>query len=223
MTAPDRHFDLDLPARRRRHARLIAALAELIGACADAAGAVYRPIAAALPDQEAVEVAVRPCIQVSGAAAVLLDRARAEDDARWLAAVARERTEARRTYAARCVVAEAQGLAEQVGPSGAHGVPLPTVHQSAAMDLVSAGDEVAALWRRDPEEAVALVRELVAGGELAPDEVLDEAVDSAVLTGLLALQEARAVSDPSTAAELCLSAVPHFALAVALASVDLDT
>ncbi|MFF4739954.1 hypothetical protein ACFY2W_29340 [Streptomyces sp. NPDC001262] len=73
---------------------------------------------------------------------------------------------------------------------------------------MSAGDEVAARWRRDPEEAAALVRELVAGGELAADEVLDEAVDSAVLTGLLVLQEARATSDPGTAAELCLSAIP---------------
>ncbi len=51
-------------------------------------------------------------------------------------------------------------------------------------------------------------------------DVLDEAVDSAVLTGLLALQEARTASDPSTAAELCLSAVPHIALAVTLASAD---
>ncbi|WP_326763266.1 hypothetical protein OG978_47175 (plasmid) [Streptomyces sp. NBC_01591] len=66
-------------------------------------------------------------------------------------------------------------------------------------------------------EAAAWLRELVAGGELAADEVLDEAVDSAVLTGLLALQEARTATDPSTAAELCLNAVPHIAL-VTLAS-----
>ncbi|GAA0444349.1 hypothetical protein ACFQ2B_00425 [Streptomyces stramineus] len=42
-----------------------------------------------------------------------------------------------------------------------------------------------------------------------------------MLTGLLALQEVQTASDPSTAAELCLSAVPHIALAVALASADL--
>jgi hypothetical protein len=216
---PDR---LDLPARRRRHARLIAALTTLIGACAEAAGAVYQPIAAAPPGQEAVEVAFLPCLQVSLTAATLLDHARAEDDARWPTAVAREQEEARRTYAARCAVAAAQELAEQAGPPGEHGVPLPTVEQSSAMDLVSAGDEVAARWLNDPEETAALVRELVASGELAADEVLDEAVDSAVLTGLLALQEARTASDPSTAAELCLSAVPHIALAVILASADLD-
>ena len=217
-TTPDR---LALPARRRRHSRLIAALTTLIGSCADAAGAVYQPIAAAPPGQEAVEVSLLPCVQVSLSAAPLLDRARTEDNARWPAAMAREREEARQTYAARCAVAEAQELAEQADPPGEHGVPLPTVEQSAAMDLVGVGDEVAARWLDDPEEAGAFVRKLEVSGELTADEVLDEAVDSAVVAGLLALQEARTASDPSTAAEFCLSAVPHIALAVTLASADL--
>ncbi|GAA3017846.1 hypothetical protein Sfulv_61350 [Streptomyces fulvorobeus] len=66
--------------------------------------------------------------------------------------------------------------------------------------------------------------ELTAGGELSVDEVLDAAVDAAAVCGLLVLAEARttATSDPSTAAELCLTAVSHLALAVALASADLD-
>ncbi|MGI5262511.1 hypothetical protein [Streptomyces angustmyceticus] len=213
---------MDLPARRRRHARLIAALTTLIGACADAAGAVYQPIAAASPGTEDVEVTVWPCIQVSLTAATLLDRARAEDDARWPAAMAWERARAQRTYAARCAVAQAQEFVGQGDPSGQNDVPLPTVEQAAAMDLVSAGTEVTAHWRTDPEEAVTLVYELAAGGELAVDEILDEAVDAAVATGLLALQEARTSPDPSTAAELCLSAVSHIALAVTLASADLD-
>ncbi|MFB8442690.1 hypothetical protein ACFC7A_26930 [Streptomyces niveus] len=218
MTAtPNR---LDLPARRRRHARLIAALTTLIGACAEAAGAVYEPIAAAPPDQESVEVAILPCIQVSLTAATLLDRAHAEDDARWPAAVAWEREEARRTYAARWAVAEAQELTEEARPPGKHSVPLPTAQQFAALASASAGDEIAMLWLNDPEEAVVLLRELVASGELTADEVLDEAVDSAVLTGLLALEAVRTSADPSTAAERCLSAVPHIALAIALASAD---
>ncbi|MEU8134932.1 hypothetical protein [Streptodolium elevatio] len=208
------------PARRRRHARLIAALTTLIGACAEAADAVYRPIAAAEPGQEAVEVSVWPCVQVSLAAADLLDRARAEDDARWPDAVAWERAQARRMYASRCAVAQAQEFVQ--GDPGRDGVPLPTVEQAAAMDVASAGSDVAARWRSDPGEAVALVRELTAGGELAVEEVLDEAVDAAVVTGLLALQEARTAPDPSTAAELCLNAVPHITLAVSLASADLD-
>ncbi|MFD6187171.1 hypothetical protein [Streptomyces goshikiensis] len=119
-------------------------------------------------------------------------------------------------------MAQAQEIAEQGDPPGQDDVPLPTVEQAAAMDLVSAGAEVTARWRSDPEEAVALVHELAAGGELAVNEILDEAVDAAVLTGLLALQEARTAPDPSTAAELCLGAVPHITLAVALASADLD-
>ncbi|MFE9406859.1 hypothetical protein ACFYNY_34690 [Streptomyces sp. NPDC006530] len=213
---------LDMPARRRRHARLIAALTTLIGACAEAAGAVYQPIAAAPPGQGAVEVNLLPCHQVSLSAALLLDLARSEDEAGWSAVVAWERQESRRTYAARCAVAAAQELIEEADPPGEHGVPLPTVEQAAAMDLVSAGTEVAAQWRADPEAAVVLVHELAAGGELAVDEILDEATDAAVLTGLLALHEARTAPDPSTAAELCLGAVPHIALAVALASADLD-
>ncbi|MEV5567907.1 hypothetical protein AB0L54_34390 [Streptomyces sp. NPDC052196] len=159
---------------------------------------------------------VLPCVQVSLTAAALLDRARAEDDARWPDAVAWERAQAQRTYAARCAVAQAQEVVEQ------RDLPLPTVEQGAAMDLVDAGTEVSACWRTDPETAVALVHELAAGGELGVDEILDEAVDAAAVTGLLALQEARTAPDPSTAAEFCLSAVSHIALAVTLASVDLE-
>ncbi|MFF9025627.1 hypothetical protein [Streptomyces eurythermus] len=211
-TTPDR---LDLPARRRRNARLIAALTQLIGACAEAAGAVYQPIATAPPGQEAVEVNLLSCIQVSLSAALLLDAARAEDDAWWPAAVARERAAARRTFAARCAVAAAVDAMEPDEPLGGHG-------QAAAMELVSAGEDVAACWRHDPEQAVALVQELVASGEFTEDEVLDDAVDCAVMLGLLTLQEVRTASDPSAAAELCLSAVSHIALAVTLASADLD-
>ena len=185
---------------------------------------MYGPIAAAPPGQEGVVVTVLPCVQVSLSAAALLDRARAEDDARWPAAVAREREAARRTYAARCAVTYAQEVVdpEECVSSVPGAVALPTVEQTAAMDLVSAGDEFAARWREDPQEAVVLVRELVAGGELTVDEVLDQAVDATVVAGLLALRQARAASDPSTAAELCLGAVPHIALAITLASADLD-
>ncbi|MEU3136355.1 hypothetical protein ABZ691_26680 [Streptomyces sp. NPDC006854] len=68
------------------------------------------------------------------------------------------------------------------------------------------------------------MRELTAGGELVVDEVLDAAVDAMVVCGLLALAEARttATVDPSAAAEQCLTAVPYLALAVTLASTDLD-
>lgn len=66
------------------------------------------------------------------------------------------------------------------------------------------------------------MHELAVGGGLAVDEILDAVVDAAVATGLLALQEVRTAPDASTAAELCLSAVSHIAVAVTLASADLD-
>ncbi|MFE1370048.1 hypothetical protein ACFW84_38230 [Streptomyces anulatus] len=180
------------------------------------------PIAAAPPDQEGVEVETLSCMRVAMSGPLLLDLARSQDTARWPDAVAQEDAASRRTYAARCALAEAQDAVHQLGPDRGP-VPLPTTGQGAMMDLVGAGDEVAACWRRDPQKAAALVLELTAGGELAVDEVLDAAVDTVVVCGLLALAEARtaATTDPSTAAELCLAAVPHLALAVTLASADL--
>ncbi|MGW7415803.1 hypothetical protein [Streptomyces sp. NPDC054863] len=216
MTAPDR---LDLPARRRRHVRLIAALTELIGASAEAASAVFSPIATAPPAQEAVPVDLMPIKKVALTAALALDHARGQDEDRWPAAVAREQKAAARTYSARYAVARAQSL---LADPGLPGMPLPTAEQAADVDLISAGDAVAAQWRHDTERAVALVRELAAGGELAVDEVLDAALDSTVLTGLVALHTAADASDPSTAAERCVEAIPYLVLAVTLASVDLD-
>ncbi|MEV7898260.1 hypothetical protein [Streptomyces cyaneofuscatus] len=221
-TTPDSPTAPVRPARRRRHARLIAALTTLIGACAEAAGEVYGPIAAAPPDQETVAVETLACVRVAMSAPLPLDRARSEDAARWPQAVVREDAAARRAYAARCALADAQDAVHRPGPARGP-VRLPTVEQGAAMELVSAGDEVAARWRDDPQGAAALVLELAAGGELTVDEVLDAAVDAAVVSGLLALGQVRtaAMSDPSTAAELCLAAVPYFAHAVALAGADL--
>ncbi len=52
------------------------------------------------------------CVQVSLTATALVDRARDEDDARWPAVATWERARARRTYASRCAVAQAQELVE---------------------------------------------------------------------------------------------------------------
>ncbi|WP_327075493.1 hypothetical protein OG196_42950 (plasmid) [Kitasatospora purpeofusca] len=216
MTATPSH--LDLPARRRRHARLIAALTTAVGACAEAAGKVYGPIAAAPPGQEEVVVDPLPVVYLSHTAAPLLEAARAEDEARWPDAVAREREQGRRTFAARVAVARAQELLEEPGAPGP--VPLPTAEQGAAIDLASAGDEIAELWREDPAQALARAGELAAGGEFTAAEVLDTAVDTAIGAGLLALVDARTATEPSLMAEQCLQAVPHLVLAVALASAD---
>ncbi|MBV6703155.1 hypothetical protein KV557_39720 [Kitasatospora aureofaciens] len=161
-----------------------------------------------------------PVVYLGHTAAPLLEAARAEDDARWSAAVAREREQAQRTSAARVALARAQEIVEE--PELSWPVPLPNAQQSAAIDLAGAGDQVAELWRADPEQAAALVRELAAGGEFNAAEVLDAAVEAAIGTALLALADAGMASDPSMKAEQCLEAVPYLVLAVALASADLD-
>ncbi|MFD0344882.1 hypothetical protein ACFQ0M_00025 [Kitasatospora aburaviensis] len=157
----DRDSRLDLPARRRRHARLIAALTTTVGACASAAQALYQPVADAPPGQEAVVVDPSRW-STSATRPPRCWRARAEDEARWPAAVAREREreQAERTSAARVALARAQEIVEEPGASWP--VPLPTAEQGAVIDLAGAGDEVAELWRDDPAKAAVLVRELAA-------------------------------------------------------------
>ncbi|MFJ4672676.1 hypothetical protein [Kitasatospora purpeofusca] len=216
MTATPSH--LDLPARRRRNARLIAALTTAVGACASAAQALYQPVADAPPGQEAVVVDPLPVVYLSHTAAPLLEAARAEDEARWPAVVEWEREQSRRAFAARVALARAQEIVEEPGVPGP--VPLPTAEQGAAIDLAGAGDAVAELWREDPAQALALAQELAAGGEFTAAEVLDTAVDTAIGAGLLALADARTASDPGLMAEQCLQAVPYLVLAVALASAD---
>ncbi|MFD8599321.1 hypothetical protein ACFV1L_30395 [Kitasatospora sp. NPDC059646] len=212
---------LDLPARRRRHARLIAALTTTVGACATAAQALYQPIADAPPGQQEVVVDPLPVVYLSRTAAPLLEAARAEDDARWPAAVAREREQARRTSAARVALARAQEIVEEPGLDWP--VPLPTSEQGAAIDLAAVADVVAELWPEDPPRAAALIREYEASGEFTAAEVLDAAVDAAIASGLLVLlNDAATASDPSMMAEQCLQAAPYLVLAVALASADLD-
>ncbi|MFF2957266.1 hypothetical protein ACFVVU_38770 [Kitasatospora sp. NPDC057965] len=161
-----------------------------------------------------------PVVYLGHTAAPLLEAARAEDEARWPAAVARERERARRTSAARVALARAQVIVEEPGVSWP--VPLPSVERSAVVDLAGAGGEVAELWRDDQAKAAGLVRELAAGGEFTAVEVLDAALDAAIGAALPALAEAGTASNPSMMAEHCLGAVPCLALAVALASADID-
>ncbi|WP_158991494.1 hypothetical protein [Streptomyces griseus] len=86
-----------------------------------------------------------------------------EDAARWPGEVAREDAAARRTYAARCALADAQDAVR--GPGRDRGpVPLPTAGQGAAMELVAAGDEVAARWREEPAQGTALGTRTRSGG-----------------------------------------------------------
>ena len=213
---------LDLPSRRRRHACLIATLAAMVGDCASAATAVYGPIALAAPEQTDVAVNLWLMAGLRLSAGERLDRACAEDAARWPAA-ATEQTQAERTFAARCAAAEAERILTEsaLGPSAGPGaIALPIAAQSATIDLVGASADLLALFADDPVRAIGHLQALVASGEFTADQVLDEACATAALTGLMVLQQAQRESDPSTAAEACLVAGRHFSLAVAVASTD---
>ncbi|MFH9610810.1 hypothetical protein [Streptomyces sp. NPDC017448] len=107
------------PARRRRHARLIAAPTTPIGVCAEAAGEVYGPIAAVPPAQEGVAVEMLTCTRAALTAPLLLDMVHSEEDARRPDEVVREEAASRRTYAARCAPADAHDAVHLPARAGA--------------------------------------------------------------------------------------------------------
>ncbi|MFD3920275.1 hypothetical protein [Streptomyces sp. NPDC058595] len=210
--------NLQLPARRRRNARLIATLTHVIGDCAAAAGSVYGPIATAPPEQGDVSVSVWPFAALALSASTRLEAAGAEDDVRWPAAVAAEEKDRDRTFAARCVAAEA----EQITADPAYADTIFSAAQHAAMEGLGVGADFLIDLLDDPHQAIDRARERAASGELTVDEILDEATDTAVLSGLLALRQAQKEQDPSTAAETCLAASRHFVLAIQVASTDIE-
>ncbi|MFK0112929.1 hypothetical protein [Streptomyces sp. NPDC091217] len=95
-----------------------------------------------------------------------------------------------------------------------------TVTRCAAAALADAGADFLADLLDHPAQAVRRAQELAGEGGFTLDQILDEATDSAVLSGLLSLHEAQRESDPGTAAAKCLAAAGHFALAVSVVSVD---
>ncbi|WP_079171026.1 hypothetical protein [Streptomyces sp. CC53] len=217
--------EAEAPARRRRHARLIATLAELVGECASAALGVYGPIAYAPPRAGGVPVNVGGISGLALSAAERLDRAVAQDAARWPAEVSREDAHARDTFHRRCAAAEADQVvidAQFGGGSFSGEGTVPTPPQAAAMDLAEAGGEFLDALDPDPADALAFILGLTASGEYSARGVLDEATRTAVLRACLVLREAAREEDPSMAAERCLTASRHLALAVSAASIDLD-
>ncbi|MFE4829967.1 hypothetical protein [Streptomyces sp. NPDC056672] len=168
-----------------------------------------------------------PLNQLSLSASTLLDKARAEDCERWPHVVAAEKRADEQTFTARCVASEA----ERVLFEAEHGeeavqspsaIPLPSPSQWAALAPIAAGTDFLTDLLDDPESAIERLHEMEATGEFTANRILDEAADTAVLSGLLGLREAQRESDPSTAAEKCLVASRHFALAVSLASADVE-
>ncbi|MGW9132270.1 hypothetical protein [Streptomyces sp. NPDC055681] len=95
---------------------------------------------------------------------------------------------------------------------------------STEKEAVPAQTDVGADFPADllgsPAQAVKRAQELASTGEFTVDQILDEATDSAVLSGLLALHEAQRQSAPGTAAAKCLAATGHFVLAVSVMSLD---
>jgi hypothetical protein len=71
-----------------------------------------------------------------------------------------------------------------------------------------------------PTQAVRRAQDLASTGEFTVDQILDEAADSAVLSGLLALHEVQRQSAPGAAVAKCLAATGHFALAASVISLD---
>ncbi|MEV4505994.1 hypothetical protein [Streptomyces klenkii] len=218
-----------MPSRRRRHARLIATLTDLIGDCAAAAGAVYRPVADAPPEQVDVPVDLWPLSALSLSASTRLDVARAQDAARWPTAVVQEQEDQQRTFAARCAAAEGEQILYEAEFGDTSGrpqppgvIPLSTVLQSAAMALAGAGADFLTELLDDPEQAISRLHETAATGEFTTKEILDEATDMAVMSGLMSLREAQRMPAPSTAAEGCLAASRSFALAVFVASAEAE-
>ena len=218
--------DLKSLARRRRHATLIATLTDLVGQCAAAAGAVYRPIAEAPPEQMDVIVSLRPIIELSSeSVGMQLDEARAEDSARWPSIDTAEKEADERTFVARCAASEAESVLARleeacVGSPGP--IPPPTAPQSAFQALVCVGMDFLAVLLEDPQRAIDQARKAAATGEFTVDQILDEATDTVILAGLLDLHGAGNECDPSKAAEACLAASRHFTLAVTLASADVE-
>lgn len=205
----------ETPPRRCRNAHLIAALTELVGRLAAEAGAVHASIATASPAQ--ADVPVDALVELSRSARRWLDDACARDRAKWPLAAAQE--EARKqALAAWC--AEAKRLAGEV--PGQRNAGDPSARESAEMALATAGADFLALMADDPSRAVEQAREWADAGEYTVRHVLDEATAEAVLAGLRALPAEEHASDPSMAVSACMQAVRHFALAVLVASVELE-
>ncbi|MFE5086504.1 hypothetical protein [Streptomyces mirabilis] len=99
-------------------------------------------------------------------------------------------------------------------------IPSQPLMQCADGALADVGADFLTELLDDPAQAIKRARELAGTGEVTVDQILDEATDMAVLSGLLSLHEAQRQSDPSTAAAKCVAATGYFALAISAISVD---
>lgn len=219
--------ELDSPARRRRHARVIATAVQLVVDCGIAAQRVYDPIALAGPTTDGVPVRRDLIDALAEAAPRRLDQASEEDKERWPREVEQEGAEGLTTFRRRCATAAADRLLLDLqlsaGASALGPVPVPTPAQLAQMgpDLIAV-DLIEALDDGEPEDALALLREAVTTGEYTTAQILDAAMNTCLTAACLTLCQAAETSDPSMAAETVLMATRSLSRAVMLASADLD-
>ncbi|MET9864507.1 hypothetical protein ABZY93_35300 [Streptomyces smyrnaeus] len=211
------------PARRRRHACLIATATQLVGECAQAAAAVYDPISQAPPDQEEVPVSLWPTHTLLHTGPGRLEAARAQDDTRWPQARDREQHACQASFERRCALIEAETVLldaafgfEDSTPDGPAQVPSPPL--MAAAGVTDAGLEILEAVD-EPDRLFELLEQIRQDG-YAPEEVLDDALATVVADACLTLREATGQQDPSRTAEHCLSAARALAQIVTLACID---
>ncbi|MEU9291939.1 hypothetical protein AB0D57_46995 [Streptomyces sp. NPDC048275] len=125
-------------------------------------------------------------------ASTRVDTARAQDAARWPASVTQEKDEDERTFAARCATTEAERVLVQAGyedtkaPQPPRMTPSQPLMQCAAIALADTRADFLTELLDDPAQAIKRAQELASTGEFTVDQILDEATDTAVLSGLLA-------------------------------------
>lgn len=211
------------PSRRRRHAHLLAAAAGMIGQCAQAASAVYQPVAAD-PTSE-VRINGVPLIALPALLGDALERAILHDDEQWPADEQADASAVAATAARLRVLAEAEAALATPQPTGPDTVPLPSPAQAAALDLASSGTQlVAALHDGGPPALVEALGDLAAAGEIAPGAALADAMQTVLLAARLCVIDGARIAriDPSGAAEHALVATRHLTAVVQLASVDTE-
>lgn len=208
------------PSRRRRHARLIAMATTLVAECAQAASAVYEPVAAANTMDEAVPLNLLPFLALKSSAGTRLEQARADDRKRCPADTQAETRAAQRTAARRRVIAEAEEVLQSADDQSERSL----IHamDPAQSATIGCGPDLLRVLEDAPDTIPDYLTELAADGEYTAEEALDDAVETALIAAQLLIHDAptSAEEDPSLAAETALEAARHLALAVRVASMD---
>lgn len=217
------------PASRRRHAHLIATASQIAAEAAQAATAIFRPIAAT-PDGP-VAVSGRELVLLAAGAAARLDHAAQLDGARWAAEAAAEDADRSRAALERAVIAAAEDAVERADLDAdldteaepVEPVARPAVWELTAEDGARLAPAAAVETLLGLEEAVPhAVREIAERFGVPPADLLADAATTHTASACLAFKQAAEMvaDDPSAAAQLALAAIPSLVEAVNMASHD---